>query len=61
MGPFKRFDVKKADRVSREELSKIGIELRDTSQPVSTLSGGERQSGGHRPGRLLWCQGAYPG
>src|ERR671917_2175276 len=43
-GPFKRFDVAKADRVTREELKKIGIELRDTSQPVSTLSGGERQS-----------------
>ena len=44
VGPFKRFDVAKADRVTREELKKIGIELRDTSQPVSTLSGGERQS-----------------
>ena len=43
-GPFKRFDVKKADRITREELDKIGIELRDTSQPVATLSGGERQS-----------------
>lgn len=43
-GPFKRFDVAKADRITREELSKIGIELRDTSQPVATLSGGERQS-----------------
>jgi simple sugar transport system ATP-binding protein len=43
-GPFKRFDVAKADRVTREELKKIGIELRDTSQPVATLSGGERQS-----------------
>src|ERR671915_2160395 len=44
VGPFKRFDVAKADRVTREELKKIGIELRDTSQPVRTLSGGERQS-----------------
>ena len=43
-GPFKRFDVAKADRITREELDKIGIELRDTSQPVATLSGGERQS-----------------
>jgi simple sugar transport system ATP-binding protein len=43
-GPFKRFDVRKADRITREELDKIGIELRDTSQPVATLSGGERQS-----------------
>ncbi|MCD6054778.1 MAG: transporter related, partial [Rubrobacteraceae bacterium] len=44
VGPFKRFDVKKADRITREELDKIGITLRDTTQPVSTLSGGERQS-----------------
>lgn len=43
-GPFKRFDVAFADRVAREELGKIGIGLRDTSQPVATLSGGERQS-----------------
>ena len=43
-GPFKRFDVKKADRITHEELGKIGIGLRDTAQPVATLSGGERQS-----------------
>ncbi|TCJ19733.1 sugar ABC transporter ATP-binding protein [Rubrobacter taiwanensis] len=43
-GPFRRFDVKFADRVTREELDKIGIKVRDTSQPVATLSGGERQS-----------------
>lgn len=43
-GPFKRFDVAFADRVTREELDKIGIQVRDTSQPVATLSGGERQS-----------------
>src|SRR5579859_7331509 len=43
-GPFSRFDVKYADRVTREELAKMGIRLRDTTQPVGTLSGGERQS-----------------
>jgi simple sugar transport system ATP-binding protein len=43
-GPLKRFDVAFADRVTREELDKIGIQVRDTSQPVATLSGGERQS-----------------
>lgn len=43
-GPLKRLDLAKADKITREELSKIGIELRDTSQPVATLSGGERQS-----------------
>jgi simple sugar transport system ATP-binding protein len=44
VGPFEMFDVKKADRITREELGKIGISLRDTTQPVATLSGGERQS-----------------
>ncbi len=43
-GPFRRFDVKKADQVTKEELSKMGIDLRDTTQAVGTLSGGERQS-----------------
>ena len=42
-GPLQRYDAAFADRVTRSELEKIGIELRDTSQPVSTLSGGERQ------------------
>jgi simple sugar transport system ATP-binding protein len=43
-GPFRRFDVRTADRVTRDELAKMGIHLRDTAQPVGTLSGGERQS-----------------
>ncbi len=43
-GPFKRFDSDAADHVSREELHRMGIDLRDTSQAVGTLSGGERQS-----------------
>ncbi len=43
-GPFRRFDIRQADRVTREELAKIGIQVRDTGQPVGTLSGGERQS-----------------
>ncbi|CAN5730722.1 ATP-binding cassette domain-containing protein [soil metagenome] len=43
-GPFRRFDLKHADRVTRDELSKMGIHVRDTDQPVGTLSGGERQS-----------------
>ncbi len=43
-GPFRRFDAKFANRVTREELLKIGINVRDTGQPVGTLSGGERQS-----------------
>ncbi|MFQ5612149.1 MAG: ATP-binding cassette domain-containing protein [Anaerolineae bacterium] len=43
-GLFKRFDVQFANRVAREEMLKMGIDIRDTSQPVGTLSGGERQS-----------------
>jgi simple sugar transport system ATP-binding protein len=43
-GPFRRFDMTRADRVTLEELAKMGIQIRDTSQPVGTLSGGERQS-----------------
>jgi simple sugar transport system ATP-binding protein len=43
-GPFRRFDVQQANRVTREELAKMGIHIRDTGQPVGTLSGGERQS-----------------
>ncbi len=43
-GPLKRFDVPFANRVAKEEMAKMGIDIRDTSQPVGTLSGGERQS-----------------
>ncbi|HEY6408037.1 MAG TPA: ATP-binding cassette domain-containing protein, partial [Ktedonobacteraceae bacterium] len=43
-GPFRRFNVNYANRVTREELARMGIEIRDTGQPVGTLSGGERQS-----------------
>jgi simple sugar transport system ATP-binding protein len=44
VGPFRRFDVATADAITREELRKMGIMIRDTGQPVGTLSGGERQS-----------------
>jgi simple sugar transport system ATP-binding protein len=43
-GPFRRFDIRTADRITRDEMAKMGIQLRDTAQPVGTLSGGERQS-----------------
>jgi len=33
--------VKYADQVTREELAKMGIQVRETTQPVGTLSGGE--------------------
>jgi simple sugar transport system ATP-binding protein len=44
IGPLRRYDGETADRVTREALRGMGIDLRDTSQPVGTLSGGERQS-----------------
>ncbi|MFI7383730.1 ATP-binding cassette domain-containing protein [Streptomyces sp. NPDC049813] len=42
-GPFKRLDVEFMRRTTREELLRMGIDLRDVDQPVGTLSGGERQ------------------
>jgi simple sugar transport system ATP-binding protein len=42
--PLRWLDLCAADAVVRAELEKMGIHVRDTSQPVGTLSGGERQS-----------------
>ena len=42
-GPLRRFDTAAADRIVMEQLSQIGIDLRDPGQAVGTLSGGERQ------------------
>lgn len=42
-GPWRRFDIATADRIAQEEMRKIGIDVRDPSQAVGTLSGGERQ------------------
>jgi len=44
IGPFRTLDIRQADRVTRTALKQMGIDLRGTSQPVGTLSGGERQS-----------------
>ena len=43
-GPLKWIDKSKAKRIAKDELMKMGIDIRDTEQPVGTLSGGERQS-----------------
>jgi len=43
-GPFRRFDIRRAGELARAEMAKMGIDIRDPSQPVGTLSGGERQS-----------------
>lgn len=42
-GPVKRMDISKMRRVCRQEMGEMGIDLRDTDQPIGTLSGGERQ------------------
>ena len=52
VGPPKRFDIT-ARKITRSELRRMGIDLRDPDQPVGTLSGGERQCGRDRPRGLL--------
>ena len=43
LGPVQLFDTVRAEAVTREEMGKMGITIRDPAQPVGTLSGGERQ------------------
>jgi simple sugar transport system ATP-binding protein len=43
VGPFKRVDFRFCNEVTREEMRRIGIDVRDPRQAVGTLSGGERQ------------------
>ncbi len=42
--PFRRVDIDKAKAIAKDEMGKMGIDIRDTDQSVGTLSGGERQS-----------------
>lgn len=42
-GPLRRFDLSKAEETVREEMLKMGIDVRDPGQAVGTMSGGERQ------------------
>lgn len=42
-GPFRRMDMALADKVTHDEMQRIGIDVRDPQQAVGTLSGGERQ------------------
>ncbi|WP_193142714.1 ATP-binding cassette domain-containing protein [Meridianimarinicoccus sp. MJW13] len=44
VGPLKLFDHDYANRVTMEEMRKMGINLRGPDQAVGTLSGGERQT-----------------
>ena len=43
-GPFKSYDSEFAKKTTKEEMAKMGIDIRDPDQTVGTLSGGERQS-----------------
>lgn len=43
-GPFKVLDIKKMEEIARSGLEKIGVNISDISRPVSTLSGGQRQT-----------------
>ncbi|WP_338723135.1 ATP-binding cassette domain-containing protein [Devosia sp. XK-2] len=42
-GPFRQMNMAMADDVTRNEMKRIGIDVRDPQQAVGTLSGGERQ------------------
>jgi simple sugar transport system ATP-binding protein len=42
-GPLRYVDFARCDAVAREEMHRIGIDVRDPEQAVGTLSGGERQ------------------
>ncbi len=42
-GPFRTFDIRFAEKTVLEEMRKMGIDVRDPSQAVGTMSGGERQ------------------
>ncbi len=41
--PFRYIDFNQCNAVTRAEMKKIGIDVRDPNQAVGTLSGGERQ------------------
>ncbi|HZR52977.1 MAG TPA: ATP-binding cassette domain-containing protein [Streptosporangiaceae bacterium] len=43
-GALRRMDIAKARSITRDEMRKMGIDIRDPNQTVGTLSGGERQA-----------------
>ena len=44
VGPITVMDFEKCNSILMSEMDKIGIKLRDPSQSIGTLSGGERQT-----------------
>ena len=43
-GPFGLLQMDEMDRITTEEMSKIGINISNPNQPVGTMSGGQRQT-----------------
>ena len=43
-GPFGLMQMDEMDKITTEEMSKIGINISDLNQPVGTMSGGQRQT-----------------
>jgi simple sugar transport system ATP-binding protein len=43
-GSFGIMRMKEMDKITTAEMSKIGISISDTNQPVGTMSGGQRQT-----------------
>lgn len=43
-GPLQRLDVAGMRAITNQQMSNMGIALRDVEQPIGSLSGGERQS-----------------
>ncbi len=58
--PLSRIDMERADRVARQAMADIGIDVRDPTQAVGTLSGGERQSVAIARAVHFGAQGADP-
>ena len=44
LGPFGLMQMDEMDRITTEEMSKIGINISNPNQPVGTMSGGQRQT-----------------
>ena len=44
LGPFGLMQMDEMDKITKEEMSKIGINISDFDQPVGTMSGGQRQT-----------------
>ena len=44
VGPIKVMDFEKCNSILMSEMDKMGIQLRDPTQSIGTLSGGERQT-----------------